>query len=251
MKIKMLLVALLVVCLSIFTGCSCEHDWIEADCLNAKTCSRCGEVKGEALGHTTGEWIETTDTVTCSVSAEQSCKVCNTLLSSKTTALSTLIQNDLFLFTPAEFMERLTLIAGQHEYTFTYEFIPKNTMLQALVNSSGKQSIIQFFRSDTSALTSDEADTSAVWCVSLAVVGDSDGALRLYFFMACDPMLDKNAAFELDTELSVSFLNAKSSGESFGYYQYNELLYESTYIPEGDLGQVSMNLVNIYASDFR
>ena len=69
MNIKMLLVALLVVCLSICTGCSCEHDWIEADCMNAKTCSRCGEVEGEALGHT---WTDATCTApkTCSV-----CKV--------------------------------------------------------------------------------------------------------------------------------------------------------------------------------
>jgi hypothetical protein len=32
------------------------HDWVEADCLNAKTCRTCGGVEGKALGHSFPEW---------------------------------------------------------------------------------------------------------------------------------------------------------------------------------------------------
>lgn len=33
------------------TACSCEHEWKEATCMEAKTCKLCGETEGEALGH--------------------------------------------------------------------------------------------------------------------------------------------------------------------------------------------------------
>ena len=41
------------------TGCCIFHDWQEATCIEAKTCNKCGETEGEALGH---DWEE----VTCS-----------------------------------------------------------------------------------------------------------------------------------------------------------------------------------------
>ena len=36
---------------SILPQPECEHVWVDADCLTAKTCSVCGVVEGEALGH--------------------------------------------------------------------------------------------------------------------------------------------------------------------------------------------------------
>lgn len=55
---------LLVFC--IFAGCECKHEWAEATCTEPKTCTKCGETEGEALGHT---WNEATCTEpkTCSV----------------------------------------------------------------------------------------------------------------------------------------------------------------------------------------
>ena len=95
------------------------------------------------------------------------------------------------------------------------------------------------------------SDIAVVWCVSLIAIGEADADLRHCLFMACDPLLDKETAYHLDIELSVALLNAASNGESFGYYQNHELLYENAYVPEGQLGAISMNLYNIYASDFR
>lgn len=278
MRKRISIAVLLVICILMLAGCSCEHVWVEADCLNAKTCSecqetegialghdwyaatcetaktcaRCAEIEGEPLGHTPGERNEVTDVVTCSVFTEQYCAVCNALTTSETTSLSTLVQDDLFLFTPEEFMERLTLIAEQHSDVFTYEFIPSSVGLQVLAYSGGTEVIVQFFRNDTTALAADETDTAEVWCVSLIAIGESDADFRLYFFMACDPALDKDAAFETDMNLSNAFLNAAAYGESFGYHLHNQLLYETAYIAEGALGQdYSMSMVNIYASDFR
>ena len=38
------------------------HDWIDATCTEAKTCDRCGETEGTALGHDwEGEWSSDAD----------------------------------------------------------------------------------------------------------------------------------------------------------------------------------------------
>ena len=47
---------LLVFCL---TSCACQHEWKEATCTEPKTCTKCGETEGEALGH---KWTEATCT---------------------------------------------------------------------------------------------------------------------------------------------------------------------------------------------
>lgn len=49
---KMLLVFLLLA-LAVFalSACGCQHEWTEASCTAAKTCAKCGETEGAALGH--------------------------------------------------------------------------------------------------------------------------------------------------------------------------------------------------------
>ncbi len=55
MKKKLCLLALVLSCLLIFTGCFCDHEFADADCVTPKTCSKCGNTEGEALGHT---WVD-------------------------------------------------------------------------------------------------------------------------------------------------------------------------------------------------
>lgn len=54
-------------CLLVFSGCQCEHEWTDANCLTAKTCARCGETEGEPLGHS---WTDATCT------APKTCAAC-------------------------------------------------------------------------------------------------------------------------------------------------------------------------------
>ena len=59
MKKVLSLIAVLCMAILFITGCSllsllipsCEHDWTDATCTEPKTCSKCGETDGEALGH--------------------------------------------------------------------------------------------------------------------------------------------------------------------------------------------------------
>lgn len=67
MKKHITLLSLLLVCAMLLTGCQCSHEWTAADCTTPKTCTKCQETEGEALGHT---WQE------ASCSAPKTCTAC-------------------------------------------------------------------------------------------------------------------------------------------------------------------------------
>lgn len=67
MKQKIAIVLLLCILTASLTGCECNHNWQEADCVTPKTCTKCGETEGAPLGH---KWECAT------FSAPKKCKVC-------------------------------------------------------------------------------------------------------------------------------------------------------------------------------
>ena len=50
-KIRMFVLVL--VMMGMLSGCCLFHDWVEADCVEPKHCTKCGEREGKRLGH---EW---------------------------------------------------------------------------------------------------------------------------------------------------------------------------------------------------
>lgn len=278
MKRCAILVLCLLICLSLLAGCACEHTWVEADCVNARTCSACGETEGEPLGHT---WVdadcvtaktcsscgttegeplghtiaqrqENPDVIAATVTQVEYCTVCNEQIASETVPLTTMIQDGMFLFTPNEFMERLAAFTDKYAHRFTYEFVLTESGLASFVYVDDKQVMLQFFGRDAVPLTVYELDTPNVWCVSLSEVGEEDAALRQCFLMACDPALDKNTAYRVDVGLTAAFQSAAYAGEPFAYLKYNELLYETTQVFGDVFGEeFFMEMTNVYASDFR
>lgn len=70
MKKRIALILLVLACVLALSACGCAHEeWIEADCVTAKTCAECGEIEGAPLGHS---WqAATCDTAkTCEVCGE-------------------------------------------------------------------------------------------------------------------------------------------------------------------------------------
>lgn len=68
MKKRMLMTALVLVCVLVLSACGCKHEtWNDADCVTPKTCAECGETEGEALGHT---WLD------ASCETPKTCEVC-------------------------------------------------------------------------------------------------------------------------------------------------------------------------------
>ena len=56
-KFLSLLLALSI--LFVVSGCSCEHEWLNATCITSATCAKCGEEAGVPLGH---QWEDATCT---------------------------------------------------------------------------------------------------------------------------------------------------------------------------------------------
>lgn len=79
MKNRLLSVALVLLVLVNLTACgsnpdggndpaaSCDHQWIEATCIEPKTCSKCGTTEGDPLGH---------DFAPATVDSPKKCKIC-------------------------------------------------------------------------------------------------------------------------------------------------------------------------------
>ena len=49
---RLMIIALALVMLLALAGCACEHEWMEADCVNPRICAKCEEIEGAPLGHT-------------------------------------------------------------------------------------------------------------------------------------------------------------------------------------------------------
>lgn len=229
------------------------HTWQDATCDTAKTCSVCQQTEGEPLNHEAGEWVQiSTDPVTATISQEQPCALCGTILETDTVAMETMVVDGLFLLTPQEFMDRFSAIAQENGAAFQYEFTDPGTGLQAFLQCGEYVALVQFFRNDASALAFTETDVAEVWCFNLTFVDDSYATLRQCFIMACDPALDPSGASWADTELLATYLDYINAGEIMGYYEKNGLLYEIAFLPASMLGtDYGLDMLNIYASDFR
>ena len=65
-------------------ACGCQHEWQEATCKAAKTCTLCGETEGEPAEHTPEAWVVTSvDTQALSMAQDLNCAVCGELIATK------------------------------------------------------------------------------------------------------------------------------------------------------------------------
>jgi len=65
-KVYFPLLGILIFLCVLLTGCGCKHEWQDAACEAPKTCTKCSQTRGEALGH---KWADATCEIpkTCSV----------------------------------------------------------------------------------------------------------------------------------------------------------------------------------------
>ena len=102
-------IAVIAIAILIFALTYCPHsEWKDATCTEPKTCQRCGETEGDALGHKPGEWSSSTNALSAKRSSEQKCTVCGTIVDSKEEKLTTFVDNGKFILSPSEFNDRLS-----------------------------------------------------------------------------------------------------------------------------------------------
>lgn len=108
--IKKYIVILITIMLLIglLSGCECKHDWEKATCKHPKTCEKCGEEKGDPLGHTESEWTkDSVDIPKLEITYVKYCQTCHEELDRKTENLDQLHDSQTFIITPELFTERL------------------------------------------------------------------------------------------------------------------------------------------------
>ena len=117
MKKFWICLCVMVLCLSI-SGCCLSHDWAAATCTSPETCTKCGEIQGEALGHEKGDFVVTeTDLIAALVKYEARCTRCGELLDTKEEPLTKLYDEEtgLFMITPEEFLDRLEFLVSSND----------------------------------------------------------------------------------------------------------------------------------------
>lgn len=207
-------------------GCGCKHEWQDATCTEPKTCSKCGETEGEALGHTPGEWVQDDpDFVTSIVWIRQYCTVCGAELDTDIKALSSLHKDGTFLFSPKQFSDRLNLIFKTIS-NCTLESNPMSlsdgTMGTTIIDGSEHIGTILFIDSDSIMNTGTEDENSRIVTVICAFeVDDTEKQINstLGIMMTCDPSLDVSEAADLGKKVILSAYTTD------GIYENNGIKY--------------------------
>lgn len=253
-----------------------EHVWEAATCLTPQICSLCGETMGEALGHTPGEWTESADIVHEKRFREQTCSACGAVLETEENDLTSFSENDMFIFSPQEFLERFEHYATDYYPEFHYEIgsCDTGTVADALaihmyLDAAGsKQYDLYFFGSDCNNLPRSALQDAGVWCVSMESVttadgnaedvekfvnGDVlfDGDLSKAFYLACDPALSDDDYRQQQAAYVATYLNWLDCGDSAGYNEVNGLLYAFRhFLTKLENCYVGSEVIQAYAANY-
>lgn len=218
------------------------HEWQEADCEHPKTCSRCGATEGEALGHDAEEWGEPYNNyVAAETIREKKCVRCDQIIDSTQEPMTSLREDQQFLLSPREFVQRLEILLKNNSKYFTVEeggrevTVDKGdgevpiTEYQAVVKFEGKEVGIILFGNTkiedneevlidpVTPETADEHGFSSLSYLSLDV--DSAFDVMVHVIMACDPSVE---AYEAFIAVVGKTLDAFEQGTGI---EYNDIAY--------------------------
>jgi len=221
MKRKRFVAAAVPLCVLLLAGCQCEHKWVEAncitaktcsecgetegeslghkwmdaDCLTAKTCAECGETEGEPLGHDPGNWIVRRDIVNAEKYKERRCKKCDNLLeTSEQESMTSFVKDKEFAFSPREFLERFSHFAKEslEDFQYAIETGPNGKSIVVQLDFEGSKEydyMMTFCNRTGEVLGEKDLDTEGVWYVSLGLGVDVDSTLEYGILLDPDLML--------------------------------------------------------------
>lgn len=221
--------------LYLLSGCSCDHEWIEATCEEPKTCEKCDKTEGEALGHSIGDWTyEKTNVKYAETTYAKKCENCGEVSDRNTEKIDSFIEDREFEMTAEEFTERLNYKFGS---------IKENTLMTqeqsldgdygcAIGDSSSKEVLggIIFAAKNEEAITSSQGNTKNISLIT-GIVYETDDVARVLLgvIVTLDPSLSVSDAIDVGKATT----NAARSGDA---YTKNGITYmitlsgDSTYI---------------------
>lgn len=221
-------VALIIALVFLGSMFGCIHDWQDATCTKPKTCSKCGEIKGNALGHIPGEMkIEKEPTIFSDGKKVKRCTRCDEILSTETTHLESFVKNGKFIFTPNEFSiilgNKLNNIGGC-ELTSKCAVMPDNTLGVGVIAPSRNSVAVMMFSDKNGLLngnSKNSANISSILCKTFSKNGKEVAATTLGVVWACDPTLSFESAKQLCIEIAKSNDNIITrNGIKYGMVPY-------------------------------
>lgn len=204
------------------------HDWTEATCTSGKKCKRCGVMGSEALGHKAGKWeMLDIDPVTAKATYCQKCKNCGVKLEEEERQSEILYNNNEFIFTPAEFSQRLANLVATNE--LQYEIGHSNPRytdeLFACYIAKDAEKIAMIYVSDVlgNLIYSGKQTETGISKVTMIMANVDFWTFReecKLLMTTCDP------SFESFDELEKAFGNLWDTSRENKLYYLNGLTYE-------------------------
>lgn len=219
----------------------CRHEWEEASCTEAKHCLKCGSTEGTALGHTPGKPETEYDFVESKAFQKTICDRCKQCIFSKQQSMESFSVNELFVFSPEDFLQRMSAIAIEVYPAFHYEIDVTQESLYVhlyLDDSDISEYYLAFFDAESQPFNREEFQKSGIWCVCLqrmspitkeADYGPVDPVLLGIFSQSCDPNMTEEDLYTLQLMQMTTFANWLDFEEQSGTYEKNELFYEFSY----------------------
>lgn len=208
-------------------GESLGHSWEEATCTEPKTCSRCGLTEGEALGHTPGEWKEDEPNfVTGGVWLRQYCQVCEQQIDSKLMSLKSLHENGVFLFSPNQFSERLSLIykhMSNCDYKAELITLDDGTMGTGIISGNQHIGSLLFTDSNNIMNTGTENDTRKI--ASVICTFNSDVDIEAQVPAIVGMIAASNSSLEISDATDVAKKTVLAMYSNNTYYEKNGIKY--------------------------
>lgn len=218
MRKKEVFVLILGLITLLLSGCSCRHKWQEATCTEPKTCSKCGETEGEALGHTPGDWIVgESDFVAAEKQENLSCSVCGEVLETRSESLTVLYHDGKFDFNVEEFSDRLSdqldevrELLNIKRYQTQYASGAVTGAVCTVTEMSNAKEIadirfaegIYSFAYETDVLKDSKGHFASFGCTFSTRDADVVTSTMLGIMMTCDPTLSCKGALYVCMDLS-------------------------------------------------
>lgn len=200
------------------------HDWLDATCEEPETCDRCGETEGEALGHTEGEPVVELDMAALKSTETVACTVCGEQLSSETVTVDSFLTGSGFAFTPNQFSERIKVIlSASSSYLAETRVTDEDSMGTIIYVGSTPVAVVTYH--DVSNTFLKDPDSKDIGGMVVAFYTSDDTALAytmMTLVMACDPSLDAAAAGEVVTGI----IEANAWGYAHNDISYMALSYQ-------------------------
>ena len=225
-----------------------DHDWQPATCTTMQSCRVCSATKGTPKGHTLGDWRESNDILHAKLHREQSCTVCGSVINEYDEALTSFTNDNVFIFSPQEFIDRMERYAKESYPDFRYTIDSINT------GSAGNALFIRVYPNESSTVVyglsfrgangayflKTDLNTSQIQGVCLEKMceidvktGDGldpiDFQLAEAFYRACDPVVSEDDLYTQHLMHLCTFANWVDNNKPIGNTEMNGIQYAFQY----------------------